>query len=87
MLRFRLDLICGPCPLNPPCGCVFGTAPTRRPFGFDRASQWAVSTLGVYVLVLLFALGHEMEVIAAIAAAMAAGAVKAAKKHSGGGSR
>lgn len=67
-----------PIPLCPPredaAGCVLAPQ-SRTSFGFARLVQWTVGTLGVLLLVLLFLLGHEIEVLIGIAAAALAAVV------------
>lgn len=66
------------CPPVPACacrpsGCV--VAPENgESFGF-AAARWAVSTLGVLLLLLFSLLGHEIEVVIGIAAAVPVAAV------------
>ena len=94
MLCIHWDLIAGPTSPYPRCehdgGCVL--APKRRKsFGFAGAVRWTLGTFGVLTLLLLFLLGHEIEVVIGVVAAAFAAAVtellRPARRPGHGGSR
>lgn len=83
MIRFHWDLVVSPGPLRFPYGhgpgCVLVPAP-RPSFGFVRFLQWAGSAASVLFLVLLFVLGHEVEVVTGVLVAVACAASSALRR-------